>query len=298
MRVPLVRVLGAALALALLASVPPGVPAARAQGFNFSKADDSQIQVYADDGIEWVSDANRVIARGNAKAVRGTITVTADSLVAHYRDGADGDEIWRLDAEGNVTIATPTETATGTRATYDLDKAIFVLRGQPARLVTPTETITADDSLEYWEKERMAVARGNAVATEKDRKIRADVLSARFKDNTRGSLDLSRADAYGNVVLTTAKEQVTGERGDYNAESGIATVSGSVKITREGNELNGGYAHVNLNTGISKLFGTAPGGKGDGRVRGVFTPEKQEGENRRALFKGSAPSPKGENKGE
>lgn len=273
-----------ALALALFST------GAAAQGFNLSKANDAQIQVYADEGIEWLSEASRVIARGNAKAIRGNLTVTADQLTAYYRNGPNGDEIWRLDADGNVTIRSPNETATGTKATYDLDKAIFVLRGQPARLVTPTETVQASETLEYWERDNKAVARGDAVATQKDRRIKADVLSALFKENAKKNLELSRADGFGHVVLTTPKEEVTGDRGDYNAETGIATVAGSVKITREGNELNGGYAHVNLNTGISKLFGSAPGAKdGDGRVRGTFTPEKKDGD-RRAVFKGAGPS--------
>lgn len=296
-----------AMALALAAALAAS-PAA-AQGFNMSRDNDQQIQVYADDGIEWVSEANRVIARGNAKAIRGTVTVTADTLTAYYRDGAGGNEIWRLDADGNVTIATPTETATGTKATYDLEKAIFVLRGQPATMVTPTDTVTAKDTIEYWEKERMAVARGDALATSTDKSIRSDVLTAHFKDKAGpaqparkpagklpgsgqgGSLELQRADAYGHVVLTTPKEKVTGDRGDYNLETGIATVTGSVKIARDGNELNGGYAHVNLNTGISKLFGAAPGATGgDTRAHGTFIPEKQDGDKRRPLFQGGGPS--------
>lgn len=288
------RMLAFAALLAALAAGP-----AHAQGFNLSSNNDAQIQVYADQGIEWLSEAGRVVARGNAKAIRGGVTLTADSLTAHYRKGADGDEIWRIDADGNVTIQSQRETATGTKATYDLDKAIFVLRGQPAKLVTPTETLTATDAIEYWEKERMAVLRGDAIATQKERTIRSDILAARFKDGPKGELELKRADAYGAVVLTTSKEKVTGDRGEYNAESGIATVSGSVKITRDGNELNGGFAQVNLNSGVSKLFGTPPGSKeaGDGRVRGVFTPEKQQNQDgRRAMFKGAGPksSPKSE----
>ncbi|MGE5515425.1 MAG: LptA/OstA family protein [Bacteroidota bacterium] len=300
----MMRAIAWALAVAAALAAAP----AAAQGFNMSRDNDQQIQVFADDGIEWVSEANRVIAHGNAKAIRGTVTVTADTLTAYYRDGAGGNEIWRLDADGNVTIATPTETATGTKATYDLEKAIFVLRGQPSKLVTPTDTVTAKDTLEYWEKERMAVARGDALATSADKSIKADVLTAHFKDKSgaaparkpagkgagaaqSGSLELQRADAYGHVVLVTSKEQVTGDRGDYNLESGIATVTGSVKLTRDGNELNGGYAHVNLNTGISKLFGAAPGGKdGETRAHGTFIPEKQEGEKRRAIFRGAGPS--------
>lgn len=274
--------------IALVLAVAPAP--VLAQGFNLGQGNNDEIQVYADDGIEWISDATRVIARGNAKAVRGTVTVTADSLTAYYRDGAGGSEIWRLDADGNVTIKTPTETATGTKATYDLEKAIFVLRGQPARIVTKTDEITATDTLEYWEKERMAVARGDARAISSERKVQADVLSAHFKQGAKGGLEMKRADGYGHVVLTTAKEVVTGDRSDYNLESGVATVAGSVKIVRDGNELNGGYAHVNLNTGISKLFGAPPGASGDTRVRGTFTPDKQDPEQRRALFKGAGAS--------
>lgn len=300
----------AALALAVLLVAGP----AAAQGFNLSQNNNAEIQVYADDGIEWVSDATRVIARGNAKAVRGTTTVIADTLTAYYRDGQGGNEIWRIDADGNVVIKTPTETATGSKATYDLEKAIFVLRGAPPKLVTPTDTITAKDTLEYWEKERMAVARGDAVATTTGKSIKSDVLTAHFKDKSGapakgkaakgaapgGDLELQRADAYGHVVLTTAREVVNGDRADYNLETGIATVSGSVKLVRDGNELNGGYAHVNLNTGISKLFGAAPGEKvGDTRAHGTFLPEKpQDGsERRKPLFKGQAPNSGGAGEG-
>ena len=302
-------VLTALLGVALLGAATP----AAAQGFEMSKAGDSQIQVYADNGIEWHSEAMRVIARGNAKAIRGAMTVTADMLTAYYRKGANGDEIWRLDADGNVTLASPNETGTGTKASYDLDKAIFVLRGQPAKLVTPTEKYSANDTIEYWEVQKMAVLRGKAVAIQADKKLEADVLTAHFRDRnappatkpagakpaakptpggsaSEGSLELHRADAYGNVVLTTPSEVLTGERGDYNVESGIATVSGSVKIVREGNQLAGGYAHVNLNTGVSKLFGSAPGGKDGQRVQGLFVPEKKDADSRRAVFRGNAPT--------
>ena len=308
----------AVFAFGVLAGLIAAEPAL-AQGFNMAQGGDSEIQVYADNGIEWMSDASRVIAHGNAKAIRGNMTVTADTLTAYYRQGATGNEIWRLDADGNVTIANPTDTATGYKAVYDLDKAILVLHGKPAKLVSPNDTYTADDTLEYWENDKMAVLRGHGTAVQRnpvdltEKKIEADVLTAHFKDKDKdaasgkpgakgrtgtgastaarpaqtqakpgqaddngGGMDLEYADAYGHVVLTTPQEVVTGDRGDYNMETGIATVSGSVKITREENVLNGGYAHVDMNTGISKLFGAAPGTEGDQRAQGIFVPEKKD----------------------
>ncbi|MDO8605764.1 MAG: LptA/OstA family protein [Phaeospirillum sp.] len=292
---------------------------AAAQGFEMSQSGDQQIQVYSDNGIEWHSEELRVIARGNAHAVRGTMTIDADVLTAHYRKGAKGDEIWRLDADGNVVIRSPNDTATGAKAIYDLDKAVFVLKGAPAKLVTPTDSFQATESLEYWELKRMAVLRGDAVATQETKTLKGDVLTAHFKDKTApqakgakpapakspaktggdGGLELQRADAYGHVVLTTATEKLTGDRGDYNVETGIATVSGSVKIVRDGvNQLDGGWAHVNLNTGVSKLFANAPGGEDTGkRVQGLFIPQKKgeksdPGEKGRASFTGNVPGAK------
>ena len=307
-----------------------GATGALAQGFEMSRSTEQQIQVYADNGIEWHSEDLRVIARGNAHAIRGTMTVDADVLTAHYRKGAKGDEIWRLDADGHVVIRSPTDTATGFKGIYDLDKAVFVLKGEPATLVTPTEQFQAKDTLEYWELKKMAVLRGDAVAIQDDKKLQADVLTAHFKDkdpNAKGKpgakpgatpatpkpattgpaktgpggapaagesdngLELQRADAYGHVILTTATEVITGERGDYNVETGIATVSGSVKITREGgNQLEGGWAHINLNTGVSKLFAGTPGVADTGqRVQGLIIPQKK-GEKGRAGFVGNGPT--------
>jgi len=293
-------------ALALAAALAGSAPAA-AQGFSMSQGTPQELQVFADQGIEWHAEDLRVIATGNAKAVRGTMTVDADSLTAYYRQGAKGDEIWRLDADGAVTIRSPTDTATGVKAVYDLDQAVLVLKGHPARLVTPTDTFQASEAIEYWETRKMAVLRGDAVATRGDRTLRADVITAHFRDkNPAGakggpgpaaapaspaggakaagggagedSLDLQRADAYGHVILTTATETITGDRGDYVEETGIATLSGAVKMTREGgNQLEGGWAYVNMKTGISKLFPAPPSGGGPARVQGVFIPQKRDG---------------------
>ncbi len=304
-----------ALLLGLAFAVFGWTSAAFCQGFDMARGGDGEIQVYADNGIEWHSDELRVIARGNAKAVRGEMTLTADTLTAYYRQGPTGSsEIWRIDADGNVIAANTTDTATGDKGTYDLDKAILVLRGKPAKLTTPTQMFTADDQLEYHELAHMAVLRGNAVAdrVDKGNKLQADILVAHFKDKSQGggtkakpggtadgsSMDLKNADAYNHVVLTTPQETVTGDRGDYNMDSGIATISGAVTIKRETNVLTGGYANVDLNTGISKLFGGTPGGDNNGkRVSGTFIPEKHDGDPKegadkgRAVFKGSAPTP-------
>lgn len=275
-------------------------------GLDFAdQKSDNPLEIYADQGLELSQDAKTVIARVNAKAIRGKVTVTGDVMVAHYRNkvvvpGAPGappppkpdkdtdkdkdptggsTEVWRLESTGHVTIATPTQTAYGDHADYNIDDAVVVLTGKDLKMVTPTDVVTARDSLEYWEHRNQAVARGAAMAIRAEKKIQADVLVADFAENSEKQMAMQRAHGYDHVVLTTPREVVTGDRADYDVESGIVTVTGSVKITREKNQLDGGYAVVNLNTGISRIFPAGPGlasSAGDQRVKGVFVPQKKQ----------------------
>jgi lipopolysaccharide export system protein LptA len=81
-------------------------------------------------------------------------------------------------------------------------------------------------------------------------------------------------DAVGNVVITTPEEVARGERGVYFEDSGIATLTGSVKITRGQNQLNGDAAEVNLRTGISRMLNQP--GRASGPVRALLVPEKRD----------------------
>ena len=176
---------------------------AMAQGIDLSQG--GPVDVTASDGIEWRQAEQVVIARGNARAIRGNVTVYADRLLARYRPqarpgeaqsravqpaaaagspdqalGGGANEIWRLEAEGNVRIVTETDNARGDRAVYDIDQAVLVLTGRgDLSLTTPSQVITAKDSLEYWSARKMAVARGNAVvvdSAEGGRRITGDTL--------------------------------------------------------------------------------------------------------------------------
>ena len=79
---------------------------------------------------------------------------------------------------------------------------------------------------------------------------------------------ISRVEAFDKVEIETDVEKATSDRGVYDVKSGIATLTGSVKIIREGNHLSGCKAEVNMNTGISKMFSCAA--QGGGQVGGVF----------------------------
>ena len=236
---------------------------------------DAPLQVDADEGIEWQQDQQIFIAHGNAVAVHGDVEIRADTLRAYYRKKADGStEVWRLDAEGKVVISSPTEKAYADKGVYDIDNAVLVLTGRAVRFVTPQDEISANRQIEYWENKNMAVARGNAIASREGRKLRADTLTAHLRPDSTGKSRVWRVEAFENVVVLTDTDVVTASRAVYNVDNGMATLIGSVKITRGDNQLNGCTADVNMRSGTSVLKpcpSTGPG-QAPGRVRGLIVP--------------------------
>jgi len=265
-------------AAAVMAGLLLPLGAAGAQNLNFGASGagaDRPIEIQADDGIEWKQDSQIFVANGNARATRGEVTVYADQLRAHYVKGEGGsNEMSRLDALGNVRIVSPGETAYGDTGVYDVNKSIFVLSGKTVRLVTDEDEITADRQLEYYDLKQMAVARGNAVARRADRSLRTDVLVAHFDRDASGKTRVYRVEAFDNIHIKTAEEDVWGDRGVYNVDSGMATLTGEVRVERGENTLAGCSAEVNLNTGHSRLK-SCPGQ--GGRVRGLLQPNQETG---------------------
>jgi len=263
-------------ALFLGAALMAVSPVSHAQDLNLaSGSPNAPLEIYADNGIEWQQNQQIIIAQGNATAKRAGVSVNADELRAYYNDKSENGvqqqtDIHRLEAIGNVKIISETETATGDKAVYDLKRAIMVLSGKRPQLVTPQDVISADDTLEYWEERAQAVARGNATAVREGRKIKADVLVSLFSKNKQGQSEINRVNAFGNVVITTKSEHITADKGVYNVKSAVATLTGSVKINRNGNLLNGCSATVNLKTNVSRLKSCA--GTKDNRVRGLVLP--------------------------
>jgi lipopolysaccharide export system protein LptA len=292
-------------ALVLLIGLAP--VAASGQALNLGSGGSGQpIEITARQGIEWNRDAQNYVANGDAAARQGDTTVRADRLVAWYRPAATGGtEIFRYEAHGNVRIATPTQTVFGDRGVFDVESETMVVTGRALRLVTPSDTITARDSLEYHGKREVAVARGNAMVVSGDRRMTADVMTAYFgapaparaqppqrgnqrqqpraqapaQPNAPENQRLKRVESFGNVHVSTPTEIARGDRGVYNMETSIAQLAGNVRLTRGDNQLAGDFAEVNNNTGVSRLL-SRPAEGGDGRVRGLFTPQQAQQQQR------------------
>jgi lipopolysaccharide export system protein LptA len=231
------------------------------------------IEIEADAGIEWRRNEKLYIARGNATAKRGDLTVVADTLSAHYRDKTGGgSEIWQIEADGNVRLMSPGRTVTGGHAIYNLDTRVLTVTGGNVGVDTGEEKLTADQSLEYRDGAQIAIARGNATVIQAEREVRAAVMTGHFQRLTGGKLDLVRLEADGGVEIKTPDTYATSAKGDYDLTTDIMTLSGDVKVTNAGNQFNGEFAEVNVKTGVSRLVGSA---SGSGKVKSLIMPSSE-----------------------
>ncbi len=227
---------------------------------------EAPLVVEADEGIEWVRDEKKYIARGNARAQRGGVELRGDILTAHYRETGDetGQNVYKVVAKGNVQITSNSARIFGDHGEYKADDANFVLVGKNLRIESNRALITARDQLEYWEARQLFVARGNATVVKEDKRLRADVLTALVGLTPAGNQEIQQVNVWGNVHISTATEIVRARKGVYNLQTGLVTLEENVKITRGKTQLNGAKAIVDLNAGISRLVG------GKGRVKGLL----------------------------
>jgi lipopolysaccharide export system protein LptA len=80
------------------------------------------------DRIEVQDRAQRVILTGNVVARQAELTLTAARVTVAYTNNGRVN-IQRLDASGGVRITTPSETARGDVAIYDLDRRLITMIG-------------------------------------------------------------------------------------------------------------------------------------------------------------------------
>jgi lipopolysaccharide export system protein LptA len=290
--------LALAIVLAGLAARP--IPTASQSLNPLGASRDAQpVNITAETGIEWQQDKQVYVARGNAVARRGTSEVHANTLTAHYRPSksksADGgNEVYRLDADGNVLITGPNQTVVGDQAIYDVDQQIGIVTGKHLKMTTPTDVVTARDSLEWYDQQQVAVARGDAIAVRGDRRIRADVLTAHFvKDkNESGAAQAGTKPKPGEPRAAEtspsrsapepAKQRDASPRtktgagggpldpGQGNSKISRVDAQGHVVVVTTTDVGRGDYGVYNAETGIVTLLGSVTITRGQDAIKGEY----------------------------
>jgi lipopolysaccharide export system protein LptA len=118
------------IALSALASVTLGAGLAVAQdSISALKGHDSKAPIdLSADRAEAQDRADRAIFAGNVVVRQGTLTLRTARLTLAYAS-QNGIDINRIDASGGVTVTSPSETAKGDFAVYDLEDGLITMVG-------------------------------------------------------------------------------------------------------------------------------------------------------------------------
>ena len=114
---------------ALISLIALGGPVAAQEGVSALKGHNSRAPIQVDaDRAEAQDRADRAIFAGNVVVTQDSLTLRTARLTIAYQS-AGGIDINRIDASGGVTVTSPSETARGSFATYDLDSGLITMVG-------------------------------------------------------------------------------------------------------------------------------------------------------------------------
>lgn len=223
------------------------------------------IELFADDGLEWNQREQKITMHKNATAKTPSYELRADNIEAYYK----GDKkIYKIFANDNVKIKSEKEKISTDKMLYDIDREridLFSIKN-PTTLEGTDSKITANDEIIYFKNKNYATAK-NAKIEHSGRTLFADDIKITF-ENKDGKNQVRIVNANGNIKLIDGTEELYGNKAEYNPANGYATIEGNVYF-KKGTEANlsGGSILYNMSTGIAKIL---PKDK-NSKVSGVFS---------------------------
>jgi len=138
----------AAHAQSTAAAPAPAKSSTEILGSGFARDSDQPVNITADT-LDVAQDAKTATFTGNVEIIQGELRLKAATVIVHYRSkdeeatpaakqpppktdgaGSNASEISRLEAKTNVFLSSPTQTAQGDWADYDVIKGEVTMGGQ------------------------------------------------------------------------------------------------------------------------------------------------------------------------
>ncbi|MGN0929258.1 MAG: LptA/OstA family protein [Alphaproteobacteria bacterium] len=235
----------------------------------FALAED--IELTADNGLEWNQKEQKIIMRENANAKTPEYELKADYIEAFYKE--PNKKIYQVIATDNVKVISKEENITTDKLTYDINNEIIKLfsTSNPTTLKNKDSEIIAKDDIIYYKAKNYATAK-NAKIINTGRTLFADDIKVEFERTKASSNQLKKILANGNIKLIDGEEELYGDTAEYNPKTGFATISGNVYF-KKGTQANlsGGKIIYDMKTGIARVLPK----DGESKVKGVFSTDKK-----------------------
>lgn len=242
----------------------------------FAAAQENPLIVEADESLQWLRAQNQYVATGNASAEQNDMRLTANVIIAHYetantKDGDhDASEVTFVEGKENSKLTRASLTATAHNITYDIVDEYIELTGGNPTVINGEDRMMAKTLITYSRKTRQITATGDAkVLLANGQTLMGDNIKVTLNQDEN---DIQTVEAEGGAVVISPSD--TGERRaeattmTYKSKTGLAVLTGDVKILENNNLLKGDVAEIDTITGTSTIKSLKKGQ----RVGGVFNP--------------------------
>ncbi|MDD3668919.1 MAG: LptA/OstA family protein [Alphaproteobacteria bacterium] len=180
-------------------------------------------------------------------------------------DGPDG----RLDAEGFVI--------------YDKGDHIDFKGKSDIWIVSQKEPlhIQSDDGVRIHQSSQTIAAAGDVCVRQAAGRIASDKMTLFYYTKQQNPTSrIQKIVAEGRVAAETPAQKMTGDRGEYNPETSLVTMTGDVVLSQGNSVAYADTATLNLKTGVSSLTPDAQRDAGK-RITGTLVPAELKGKDDR-----------------
>ena len=118
--------------------------------------------------------------------------------------------------------------------------------------------IVEAESLQLNEADKIAVFRGDVLATQGGLSLRSEEMRVRYGDAAGGGgegPEIERIDASGGVIIVLNGDEIRGDEATYDLVARTFEATGNVVLLRDGNRVQGQRFVANLDTGESEIVG-------------------------------------------
>lgn len=225
-----------------------------------------QVELSADNGLEWNMNKKTIVASENAILKRDDMNVISDKIAAYYNEKGGNGEIYEITALGNVVISSLNYEIRSDYLTFDLKNSLLTLSMDDGEveMVSDDTILKSKGNVVFYQNDNKIIL-NDAQVINSGRIIEGDSLYV-FLDKQN---NLERVIVKDGVKIKDGDQLIIGDKADFNQSTGVANISGNVSFAKGENvSLTGGKVTYDMRTGIAKIL---PDSKSGGKVKGIFS---------------------------
>ncbi|MBO7243990.1 MAG: LPS export ABC transporter periplasmic protein LptC [Alphaproteobacteria bacterium] len=213
---------------------------------SYFKKNKNSVMVTSEDGLIIDQMGKTITAKKNAHVYREKDHVKAEKIILTYKkDEYNKNQVVKAEAYQNAQVFSQNKTAKAEEMVLYKEKQDMLMN------LNLVKNYYKDAILESMQQ--VIVLNKKALVKEDEYLILADKMYVFYKNISKNQSQIDRVIALGNVQASNGTQRIEGKYGIYNPITKMVDVYDNVRLKQGKSVLNGDWANLNLETGVSSL---------------------------------------------